>query len=92
MSPYALAVFSLLLAAVAHTSAAWVAVERFLAQGEDKRRQRNWMILALTNALLCLQHGYTLELALRTGIYDFRQAMLAGLVALCLAFYCFRQR
>ena len=35
--------------------------------------------------LLALHHGYALELAVRTGLYDMRQAVLAGLVGLLFA-------
>ena len=35
--------------------------------------------------LLALHHGYTVELALRTGLYDMRQAVLAALTAILFA-------
>lgn len=86
MNPYLLAVLALLLAAIAQTSIAWVATERFLQRGQGSRHSRAWLAIALGAAFLALQHGYTLELALRTGLYDLRQALLASLVAVLFAF------
>jgi len=85
MNPYLLAVLALLLAAVAQTSIVWVAIERFLHPGPDSRHRRAWLAVALGAAFLTLQHGYALELALRTGLYDLRQALLAALVSLLFA-------
>lgn len=85
MSPYNLAVLALLLAAVAQTSAAWIAAELFLLKGQDSTRRRAWLGISLAAMLLALQQGYAIELALRTGLYDLRQALLAMLVALLFA-------
>jgi hypothetical protein len=41
--------------------------------------------IAIASLLLALHHGYALELAVRTGLYDMRQAVLAGLVGLLFA-------
>jgi hypothetical protein len=38
--------------------------------------------------LLGLHHGYALELALRTGLHDMRQAVLAGLAGIAFAIGC----
>lgn len=85
MNPYPLAVLGLLLAAIAQTSIAWVATERFLQKGLARRQSLAWLAIALGAGFLALQHGYTLELALRTGLYDLRQALLAAIVALLFA-------
>lgn len=85
MNPYQLAVLALLLAAVAQSSIAWIATERFLNKGQSHRFRRSWLAIALGAGLLALQHGYALELALRTGLYDLRQAVLAAFVALLFA-------
>ncbi|QRM18152.1 hypothetical protein GBK02_01460 [Dechloromonas sp. TW-R-39-2] len=82
MNPYTLAVFALLLAAVAQTSAAWIATELFLLKGQGSTRRRAWLAISLAAMLLALQHGYAIELAMRTGLYDLRQALLAMLVSL----------
>lgn len=84
-NPYLLAVLALLLAAVAQSSAAWLATELFLRQGQDSTRRRSWLAIALGAALLALNTGYSLELALRTGLYDLRQAILGALVGLLFA-------
>lgn len=86
MNPYLLAVLALLLAAIAQTSIAWVATERFLRREQSRRQSRSWLAIGLGAAFLALQHGYALELALRTGLYDLRQALLASLVAVLFAF------
>lgn len=86
MNPYLLAVLALLLAAIAQTSIAWMATERFLPKGQGRRQSLSWLAIALAAGLLALQHGYTLELALHTGLYDLRQALLAAFVSLLFAF------
>jgi hypothetical protein len=44
--------------------------------------------------LLALHHGYSLELAILIGLYDMRQAVLAGLVGIffALGVFGFRQQ
>lgn len=85
MNPYTLAVVALLLAAVAQTSAAWLAVELFLVKGQSRGQRRSWLAVASAAMLLALHHGYALELALRTGLYDLRQALLAALISVLFA-------
>lgn len=85
MNPYLFAILGLLLAAVAQTSIAWVATERFLQKSLSRRQSLSWLAIALGAGFLALQHGYALELALRTGLYDLRQAVLAAVVALLFA-------
>lgn len=92
MNPYTLAVFALLLAAVAQTSAAWIATELFLLKGQGSTRHRAWLAISLAAMLLALQHGYAIELAIRTGLYDLRQALLAMLVSLLFALGLFSIR
>ena len=50
--------------------------------------------MAVTAMLLALYHGYTLELALLTGLYDLRQALLGCVVSLlfALGLYGFRRQ
>jgi len=92
MNSYTLAVLALLLAAVAQTSAAWIATELFLLKGQSGTRRRAWLAISLGAMLLALQHGYAIELALRTGLFDLRQALLAMLVALFFALGLFSIR
>lgn len=92
MNPYLLAVIALLLAAVAQTSAAWIATELYLLKGQGSAHRRSWLGIALAAMLLALHHGYALELALRTGLYDLRQALLVMLVSLLFALGLFGLR
>lgn len=85
MNPYLLAVLALLLAAIAQTSAAWIAAESFWRKGQGSSSRRSWLALTLAAGLLALHSGYTLGLALRTGLYDLRQAVLAALIGLLFA-------
>ncbi|MGE5472074.1 MAG: hypothetical protein ACM3X0_14855 [Bacteroidota bacterium] len=85
MNPYLIALLALLLAAIAQTSIAWVATELFMRTGQSSRERRSWLAIALGASMLALQHGYTLELALETGLYDLRQALLAAFVSLLFA-------
>lgn len=92
MNPYLLAVIALLLATVAQTSAAWIGTELFLLKGQGSTRRRAWLGITLAAMLLALHHGYALELALRTGLYDLRQALLVMLVSLLFALGLFGLR
>ena len=85
MNPYQLTIASLMLAAIAQTSIAWVAFERALTRGSGGRQKLSWSCIALGAAFLAIQHGYALELALRTGLYDQRQALLAAFISLLFA-------
>jgi membrane protease YdiL (CAAX protease family) len=48
--------------------------------------RHGWLALAIAALLFSLHHGYSLELALRTGLYDLRQALISALAALLLAY------
>lgn len=85
MNPYLLAVLALLFAAIAETSIAWMATECFLQKARGRRQGFAWLAIALGAGFLALQQGYILELALRTGLYDLRQAVLAAVAALFFA-------
>ncbi len=89
MSAYALTLWALLGALVAQSVATGIALELAL----HKPYRRPWMALGIGAGLLALYHGHTLELALRTGLYDLQQAVLAALVALLLTlgFYGLRR-
>lgn len=85
MNPYSLSLWSLFAALVGQSLASGLAVELFLRREQTAGARRAWLALAVGSMLLALHHGYVLELALRTGLYDMRQAVLAGLVAICFA-------
>jgi hypothetical protein len=85
MNGYELSVWALLLALGGQAFAAGLAIECFLLRGQPAARWRIWLALACASMLLALQHGYALELALRTGLHDLRQALLAAVAASCFA-------
>ena len=86
MNDYSQAVMTLLLALLAQSLAAGLATEVFLRKGISASARHAWLALALGSLLLALLHGYNLELAMRTGLYDLRQALLACGAALLIAF------
>lgn len=88
MSAYALTLWALLGALLAQSIATGIALELALS----KPYRRHWLALGIGCGLLALHHGYTLELGLRTGLYDLRQAALAALVSLLLALGLFGLR
>jgi len=81
MSDYGLTLLALVLALVAQSVASGLALEVALRQPG----RRAWMAVAIGAGLLALQHGYTLELGLRTGLYDLRQGVLGVVGGICLA-------
>lgn len=85
MSAYSIAIYSLIGALLTQSIAAGLSVELFLRRDLPRPVSRTWLLLAIASLLLSLHHGYALELALRTGLYDMRQAVLAGLVGLLFA-------
>lgn len=92
MNPYILTLWSLATALTAQSLAAGLSIELYLRQELASGQRRSWLAVATGSLLLALHHGYTLELALRTGLYDMRQAVLAGLIALLFALGVFGLR
>lgn len=82
MSPYTLALWALIVALLSQS----VAAGQAMAAALGKPYRRGWVLLAVGCGLLALHHGYSLELAVRTGLYDLRQAALSAGVGLCLVF------
>ena len=85
MSSYSLALFALLAALLALSFASGLAIELFLRKEQSLLARRSWLALAIASLILALHHGYALELAVRTGLHDLRQAVLAGCASLLLA-------
>jgi hypothetical protein len=85
MSSYTLTVLALAVALIAQAVAAGLATEGFLHKGRPSQARRSWLALALGALLLVLHHGYTLELALSTGLHDLRQALLSAAASLLFA-------
>ena len=85
MSAYTMTLLALLAALIAQSWATGLATERFLRTEQSALARRSWMALAIASLIFALQHGYALELAVSTGLYDLRQAVLAGVASLLLA-------
>ncbi|MDE2440245.1 MAG: hypothetical protein KGP14_04410 [Betaproteobacteria bacterium] len=86
MNSYSLTLAILLAASILQIWGSALAIEAILHHKQDGRLHRIWLAVAGTAMLLALHDGYALELALRTGLYDLRQAVLVGLVALLMSF------
>ena len=85
MNPYTLTLWSLANALIAQSLFSGLAIELSLRKEQVSGLRRSWLALSIGSTLLALHHGYSLELALRTGLYDMRQAVLGGLVAVFFA-------
>jgi hypothetical protein len=85
MNSYQVTVWALAGGLLANAYAAGIAVEAFLLRGQEAGWRRIWLAIASGGLLLALINGYALELALRTGLHDMRQAVLAVLAAVALA-------
>jgi len=92
MNAYTLALACGVTGLIAQAYAAGLATELFLRRESSRETRLLWISLAIGALLLALQHGYALELALRTGLYDFRQATLTMLAGLLAAFAVHRFR
>ena len=82
MNTYQLSLYFLFVAALSQALIGGFALKSSLQRNLPSERWRLWVALSVGTLLLALHHSYTLNLALQTGLYDFRQAtlvMLAGL-------------
>ncbi|MDD2742448.1 MAG: hypothetical protein PHV02_09250 [Rhodocyclaceae bacterium] len=93
MSAYHLSLWALAVALISQSAATGWATEVVLRKYVAKGLRYAWMAMAVAAMLAALYHGYTLELALRTGLYDLRQAVLSAVIALlfALGIYGFRR-
>lgn len=85
MSAFSLSVWALAVALLCQSLATGWATEVFLRKQVPTGLRRAWMAMAIAAMLAALYHGYTLELALRTGLYDLRQAILGAVISLLFA-------
>lgn len=94
MNSYSLTLAILLAASILQIWGSALAIESVLRKKQDGGLRRTWLAVAGSAMLIALHDGYALELALRTGLYDLRQAVLIGLAALLTAFaiHGFRRR
>ena len=84
MNPYLFTLWSLAGAVLLQSLVTGLSMDRYLFP-KQQSGQRAWLAIAIGSLLLALNHGYALELALRTGLYDLRQAVLSGLTAVFFA-------
>lgn len=94
MNAYTLTLLVLLGAMVIQIFVLALAIEGYLRNTLDRALRWSWLSIAIGSMPLALHHGYSLELALRTGLYDTRQGVLVALASLffALGIYGFRQR
>lgn len=94
MTPYLSTLLALLGALLGQALAAGLAFELALRRQQTGSERAIWFALFLSSMLLALHHGYTLELALRTGLFDLRQAVLSVLASslFALGLYGLRRR
>jgi hypothetical protein len=85
MSAYSMTVLALSLAVLAQFWATGVATGNFLRKEQSALARRSWLALAIATLIFALQYVYLLELALSTGLYDVRQAILAAVASLVIA-------
>lgn len=83
MNAYLWSLFALVLALFGQAIAAGQAFD--IATRKGGRHRAAAFALFVASLVLTLQHGYAFELALRTGLFDFRQSILAALSGICAA-------
>ena len=86
MNAYLLSICFLFAAAACQALAGALALQSWLGREQPGTRRRMWLAFSLASTLLAVHHGYTLSLAAQTGLYDFRQAILAMLSGLLSVF------
>ena len=92
MDAYTLNLVFLFIALLCQVLISGTSVECWLRRDLPRQQRFAWLALSLAGLFLALHHGYALELAVRTGLYDFRQATLTLLAGLLAAFAVHRFR
>jgi hypothetical protein len=85
MEPYGLTLAALLTAIIAQSLAAGLCAELAWHRAQIPAERRIWLAFAIAMLLAALHHGYSLELAVRAGLFDLRQAVIAAISALLFA-------
>jgi len=78
MNAYQAALLGLIAGLAGQAIAGGLAFDRYLRLPSSTPGHRLWLALACAGLLLSAAHGQALELAVRTGLYDLRQALFAG--------------
>jgi hypothetical protein len=92
MNTYLLSLYFLFVAALSQALIGGFALKSSLQSDLPRERWRLWVALSIGTLLLALHHSYTLNLALQTGLYDFRQAALVMLAGLATSFAVWQLR
>lgn len=92
MNTYLLSLYFLFIAALSQALIGGFALKSSLQRDLPRERWRLWVALSIGTLLLALHHSYTLNLALQTGLYDFRQATLVMLARLATSFVVWQLR
>lgn len=85
MDPYVATLAALVTALVGQSLAAGWFAEMATHRGQPFGERAVWTAFAVAALLAALHHGYTLELAFRTGLFDLRQAILGALSSVLFA-------
>lgn len=85
MTSYLLAIYALLIGLLLHSYLVFFSLDMLWRQALPRRQKYLWLALAAASALLALQQGNWLELALRTSLHDASQSLLSALAAV---FFC----
>jgi hypothetical protein len=79
MNTYLLSIYFLFVAALCQSLIGGLALKSSLQRDLPSDRRRMWAGFSVGALLLALHHSHTLNLAAKTGLYDFSQATLAML-------------
>ena len=86
MNHYILTLYLLFAALLCQALISGLALNCCLQRDQPAGRRVMWLAFSSGALLLALNHGSALDLAVETGIYDFRQAALAMFGGLLTAF------
>ena len=92
MNSYTLNLAFLFAALLCQAAISGTSLECWLRRDLPRRQRGAWLALSLAALLFALNQGYALELAVRTGLYDFRQSALTLLASLLAAYAVYRFR
>jgi len=92
MSSYLLTLYFLFIAALSQALIGGFALKFALQRDLPARHWRMWVALSVGTLLLSLHHSHTLHIAAKTGLYDFRQAILAMLAGLATSYAIWQLR
>jgi hypothetical protein len=92
MNTYLLSIYFLFTAALCQSLIGGFALKSSLQRDLPSDRRRMWIAFSIGALLLALHHSYTLHLAAKSGLYDFRQATLSLLCGFASAYAIWQLR